>query len=390
MNKDLTVVLTIKGRHLHTLRWLWHANRIRLPFHVIVADGEVHPTIDRLISDPTTFPDLSYEYHRYEDRSLKDYYAKIADALAKVKTPYVMMSDNDDFLMPFGIGKTLAFLEAAPEYVCAGGGIPGFSLADRSHKIPGVAGSFGRISYRYISNGWYHCRDIDSPLASDRVLEEIRNPLAVHYNVYRTRERKEIADDVVAINPSLILCEMFGAMRTMTLGKVKSDPSYFIYFRQQASSQMLGYSKDLVDDILYSNLSEGFRQASAKITNEVSYIEEIDPQRLKDQVYSAYADQLRMRLVNTMLRYRFPRLFAVKQFLHGLPRPSLPARLQRRMALRKLWQRLAADGADHGTIAAHAAEMCAIEKTLQGDDFSRFVINKSSELVAESTSKQSQ
>lgn len=382
MKNGLTVVLTLKGRHLHTLRWLWHANRTRLPFHVVIADGEVHPTIDRLLSNPLTFPDLSYEYHRYEDRSLRDYYCKKADALGKVRTPYVMMMDNDDFPLPFGIGKAISFLESAPDYVCAGGGIPGFKLGAGANDMPNVTGALNRVCYRYIANQWYRCRDFDSSSASERVVEEIRNPLSVHYNVYRTSERNTIAGDIVAINPCLSLCEMFAAMRTMTLGKVKSDSSYFIYFRQQGSSQFLGYSKDLIDDILLSNLAEDFKLVAAKVADEAARADSCKPDWIKDQIYHAYADQLRMMLANTVLRYRFPRLFAARQVFRGLPRPGLPAVLRRKLNWKRIWQRLAADGADQDSISAHIAEMRLIEGTLQDDAFSRFVVSSAPELMA--------
>ena len=79
IDNSLTIILTLRGRHLHTLRWMWHANRTSLPYHIIIADGEVHPTIDRLLSDPSIFPNISYEYHRYRDLSLTDYYKKIKE-----------------------------------------------------------------------------------------------------------------------------------------------------------------------------------------------------------------------------------------------------------------------------------------------------------------------
>ena len=120
-------MLTLRGRHLHTLRWLWHANRIGFPYHVIIADGEIHPTIDRLLSNPATFPNLSFEYHRHCDLSLSDFYKKCTETIQKVKTKYVMMSDNDDFLIISGIQRSIEYLDNEPEYVCAGGRIPNFS-----------------------------------------------------------------------------------------------------------------------------------------------------------------------------------------------------------------------------------------------------------------------
>lgn len=50
-----TILLTLKGRPLHTLRWMWHHNRIRLPFPIVIADGGNNQEIERLLSNPKNF-----------------------------------------------------------------------------------------------------------------------------------------------------------------------------------------------------------------------------------------------------------------------------------------------------------------------------------------------
>lgn len=81
----LTVLLPLKGRHLHTLRILAHANSARLPYHFLIADGEVEPTIARLLNNSRAiFPHLAIEYVRYQDdRGYGDYFRKMADAVGR-------------------------------------------------------------------------------------------------------------------------------------------------------------------------------------------------------------------------------------------------------------------------------------------------------------------
>ncbi|MBI1920082.1 MAG: TIGR00180 family glycosyltransferase [Geobacter sp.] len=383
--KDLTIFLPLKGRHLHTLRWLWHANRIRLPYHVIVADGEVHPTIARLLTDQKTFPNLSFEYHRYEDRTFSDYYYKWVDALGKVQTPYVMLSDNDDFLFPFGIQKSIAFLNSAPEYVCSGGGIPGFSIHERSHVAPNIIGPLHRIRYRYILNDWYRCRDVDDPSVASRILEEIKNPLAVYYNIYRTQALCTIADEILACNLHFRHHEVYFAMRAMTLGKVKSDPSRFICFRQMGTSLNFGNSTDMADDLLRPSFAQDFETMVSKIACEAAKSDGCDQAEIKDRIYEAFAVNLRMTLACTMMRYRFPRIYSLKQFLLALPRPRLmPEAFQRKLDIKRVWNSLASDGADRITISSHAAELEDILATLQGDEFVKFISQNASDLLAAS------
>src|SRR6185437_14660926 len=147
LDARLTVLLTLKGRDLYTLRWLWHANRIRLPFPIVIADGEVNPAVARLIEDPAVFPNLQIEYRRYNDLTFHDFYLKLQDAVSSIKTPYVMMSDNDDFLFPSGIVKSVDWLEQSAGYVSAGGGIGHFETRAESGRLLNLSGNIERYWY---------------------------------------------------------------------------------------------------------------------------------------------------------------------------------------------------------------------------------------------------
>ena len=61
-------------------------------------------------------PRLDVEYVRYPfDSSYADYYAKLADALSRVTTPFVVMADNDDLFIPDGLTRAVEFLRAHPD-----------------------------------------------------------------------------------------------------------------------------------------------------------------------------------------------------------------------------------------------------------------------------------
>src|SRR5262249_39206561 len=143
----LTIVLPLKGRPLFTLRFLWHANKARLPCRFLIADGEVHSELEKLLQDPRkTFPDLDLEYIRYpDDANFTDYYTKMADAIARVRTPYVKIADNDDFLAAAGLECCVDFLETHPDYVCCSGGVGGFSLHVARRDSELLTGPFNKL-----------------------------------------------------------------------------------------------------------------------------------------------------------------------------------------------------------------------------------------------------
>lgn len=86
MTPRLTIVLPLKGRPLFTLRFLWHANRARMPFRFLIADGEVRPPLSDILENADKhFPELDIEYVRYpDDIGFSRYFAKMHDAVRRM------------------------------------------------------------------------------------------------------------------------------------------------------------------------------------------------------------------------------------------------------------------------------------------------------------------
>ncbi len=102
--------MPLRGRPLFTLRFLWQANAARLPYRFIIADGEVDPALARLLEVSPAFFRPYIEYIHYaDDTDFGRFFAKLTDALGRVKTPYAMVADNDDFLLLAGLERSLDF-----------------------------------------------------------------------------------------------------------------------------------------------------------------------------------------------------------------------------------------------------------------------------------------
>ena len=122
VHEDLTIVLTLKDRVPFTARWMSYADKIRFPFKVLLADGGLDDSVLTMLADKTRFPNIEYEYVRYPpDNSYADYYAKMADALDRVRTPFVAMADNDDFFVVKSLCNAVHFLSTNSDYFSCGG-----------------------------------------------------------------------------------------------------------------------------------------------------------------------------------------------------------------------------------------------------------------------------
>lgn len=377
---DLTILLTLKGRHLHTLRWMWHANRLRLPFKVIVADGDVHPAVDKVLSNPSLFPHLEYQYRRYCDRSFSDFYKKCAEAIQQVQTKYVMMSDNDDFVISTGVRECIGFLENSPGFACAGGQIPGFSVKTDQGMPNLVLGRMADKRFGYPEPP----HDNSFPSVADRVFEEIDHHQVVYYNVYRTQYLRTIYEEIVRHDFSdLTVHEYYCALRTVTLGNVRMDPSVICYLRQAGTSSISTYWVDWVHHLLRSKVPQDFRSMAAAIADTVASQGGGDSAEFAERILNAFAWKLRHMLAHSMLRHRFPALYALKQNLTWLseirllPESFLDWRTETRF-----WRNFAADCPDRCKLAEYQAEFKEIETSLTSDDLLDFLKTHLPELVS--------
>ncbi len=385
MSAALTIVVPLRGRFLHTLRFLWHLNDCAIGCRIILADGQVHPTIGRLLDDPQTFPNLSLEYIRYpDDRSFRDFYAKMADALGRVRTPYTVLADNDDFLAPAGLARCVDFLDENADYACCGGGIAGLELyAPARARLAHLVGPFSRLTYRYAPDE--SPRDIAWASLGERVIAGLRNTWS-YYAVARTAALLTVWQEIAALDISdLQLHERFAAMRMMTLGKARSNASVISYVRQYQTSLRLSFSDDWVAHLLRGRFTGDIAAIVDRISGLVAAADGTEEKQFGEQLRDALAD----RWLRPFLRYNYggrSRVTDLKHYIHDR-RPDLVSRLRRLRFLsnretERLFARLRRDGATDAYIDTFRLEMSAIDAVATGPAFRDFLHRTAGDLLA--------
>lgn len=374
MSPRLTIVLPLKGRPLFTLRILWHADKARLPYRFLIADGQVQSELARVLENSREFfPALDIEYVRYpDDADFSCYFAKMADALRRVRTPYAMFADNDDFVVLSGTECSLDFLEASPEYVCCGGGLGGFSVyAGLDDPNGGLLGRLNRYAYRYTI--YDRSLDLGSSSVVERLLQGSRY-LWPYYAVFRTDALALICREVVEMDFSdLQINEFYHVMRTLTLGRAYSDTSTIAYLRQYGTSLQTAFSKDWVHHLLRSRFTSDFSSMIDRISSLASASDGVDAAGVAEMLRGICEVWLR-----EFLRVYFGTQQTLKQVLRDRT-PNLVKWLKKRRRYfvgrerAALFSRLAADGAPAEYLATFDAELSAIEDVLAGGAFAAFV-----------------
>ena len=128
LSKKITILLTVYNRNSLTIRWLEFADFFQIPFQIFVADGGSGNFIKNYIKN-RNFENIKVQYKKYKYyKNWKNINEKFSLATSKIKTKYIYLCEDDDFIIFKNILKSLNFLEKNPDFVCCGGFIYEFDI----------------------------------------------------------------------------------------------------------------------------------------------------------------------------------------------------------------------------------------------------------------------
>lgn len=230
----LTILLTLKDRAPFTERWLRYAASVPLPFRILVADGSHGNEAEPLVAAARA-AGLDIEYVRHPvDSSYEIYYAKLADSLSRVTTPFVVLADNDDLFIPNGLTSAVQFLIDHPSYVACSGQCAVFWLS--SGQQPDAV--YGE-TVEWKCSSQMHSDVADS--ASQRIIDQSLGASDVFYAVHRTELLRRHFETVRDFNPhDLFFMEQLVAFLTAISGKCRQLDLLYIARQQDSPSSSGG------------------------------------------------------------------------------------------------------------------------------------------------------
>ncbi|MBT4464432.1 MAG: TIGR00180 family glycosyltransferase [Rhodospirillaceae bacterium] len=357
---------------MHTLRWLWHANRTHLPFPILIGDGGDEPEVRKILEDPSHFPNLDYRYLKYDDHSFDAFYAKNADVVSKVETPYVVWADNDDFPVVAGLKQAAKRLDENADSESAGGWIGTFALyeADAMAHKEQITGELYRYTLFHKAKTIMH----------DTALERVREYLLKPSDVFNTLHRKECFHRChervkTAGFITMDLFEDFTVSDMLIKGKCYYEGSNVLVFRQIGTSVMAVDSLPLKERIAQVDWKKDLQTFVKKTARAVCETDAMPIEEAEKALADIYAERNRDRLQHRSARAA-PRPLLKEMAIKGArlalkirPVRALRARHQRHVLLNEIL----ANGATPKHVADINREMAEMEKTLTGQEFPEFV-----------------
>ncbi len=372
---QLTILLPLKDRIDYTRRWLAYASSAGLPCRILIADGGSGGAVAEL-AEASRARGLDVEYHRYPfDRTYADYFAKLADALARVTTPFVVLSDNDDLFLPDGLTAAVEFLSANPEYVACGGQCAVFWLAGRDAEDRADATYGESMEWKCSSQ---FSTDV-AETAAERLRERCRGANDVFYAVHRTDLLRRHFEAVRDCNPrDLFLMEQLVMFLTAIAGKTRQLDALYIA-RQQDSPGSSGGSHqakfgDWYDRMLLPTWSEDFTRVVDCAAAALACADRIPTEDARRVVVESYKMSVAPSLLADLVEeptvtWSMPTVLQVVRALVSRPKTSLLRRFTLACYRQARW--LSHDFV-HGTefrtrrYRAAARELLPVQKFLTG------------------------
>jgi len=249
-----------------------YANYISLPFKIYIADGGKDIEIEKKLKNSKNYPNLEYKYFKYPyDDSYSRYFNKLSNIIEKVSTPFIMLVDNDDFIVPSGIIKSINFLEKNPDYISCRGRIDGILI-----KPPSSKKDKEKYEFRYPSE---ESVKLNQRRVINRLKAHLLNYSPTFYDVHRTVNINESFSKMKEMDLSdLHLAELATSCISVTQGKIKRNKYPFLVRQMEppGSAAAEENKKGTFFDRMFSETwSDDYKNLRIEISNRISEADNI-------------------------------------------------------------------------------------------------------------------
>lgn len=198
---------------------------------------------------------IYYEYPGFNDSQC------LKKLIETTQTPYAVYAADDDFLVPEGLEKSVAFLERNPDYSCAHGSACMLSL--------GNSGPYGKICALWD----YDLPVLNQDRACERLLEHMGHYTVALFCVHRSGIWRKMFQNTVVLDRSFAGEILPGCLSAIYGKSVKIDGLYLIRHVHDRNYSL----PDVFDWITSPGWSSSYRDYSNCLIEELSNHDGISP-----------------------------------------------------------------------------------------------------------------
>jgi|694.fasta_scaffold13281_4 glycosyltransferase domain-containing protein len=214
-NYNVTVLLTIYNRLDFTKKWLDFAEMQKLPFKILISDGGNVNNVVEILNLKNRNLDIIYKKYKFYT-NYKNFFEKFFFAINQVKTDYVILCEDDDYINISGIIKSANFLKKNMEYSC----VKGINLCGEASDKKSI---FNYLALRKEDKNFCNL-SIRNKKSEDRLISYYKNN---HLSLYNGLNRKSVLLKVFSVLNrdfhDLYITELIFVLLVINEGKIKRN-----------------------------------------------------------------------------------------------------------------------------------------------------------------------
>jgi len=248
MFEKISLIIPTHNRHHYLTRVLDYYSDINLK--ILVADSSKSIYVQK--------DNFNIEYFHYPNYFFAK---KMNDIVQKVKTPYICLCADDDFIIPSAIAKCLDFLEKKEDYSSVQGLYTKFASKNKNIRFQPI--------YLHIPDRIY---DINGKRPEERMKQIMTLYHQLFYSVHRTNNLKQAFSlmEKVSDNINANLGEVLVALVSIINGKNRTLPFY--YAAREVIYGSIGHTTMKLDQLI--NSKEGKEEYKSLISYLSKYLSE--------------------------------------------------------------------------------------------------------------------
>jgi glycosyltransferase domain-containing protein len=257
MITDITVLIPTYNRENKLINLIDYYKIYNFPFKIIILDSS--STDLSFFSSEKLKEYANITYIKYDKEIFLT--NKIHEGLKLVKTKYVVLNADDDYLVPESVIKSVNFLMNNSEFSFCQGLYISFKEIKKE-----------TLEWRKV---YLNMCTIDFQKPSDRLLYFLPNYFTIFYGVYRTELLLSNFYSTIKYTDDLRFFELLPAMLTAIAGKIKIIDDLYIALEESPNSTGANV-ENMIDFKRNGSFDEKYNKFSEILINELIIHENID------------------------------------------------------------------------------------------------------------------
>ncbi len=208
---DVSIIIPTMNRPKLLLRLIHYYGSLEFRGKILIGDSSNAEIFQETASALENYKGRLDICHRHlPGRSVA---AAVMDMSEYLRTPYVCLAPDDDFIVPRTIEKCIQFLDGHPDYIAAHG--MGILIASADGRPDCISAA-----------GYYRQPVLSDRLASDRVLHHLRNYSVSLFSTHRAEVWKQVFEATPSVKDQPLCCdrsfsdELLQCVLTAAYGKI--------------------------------------------------------------------------------------------------------------------------------------------------------------------------